>query len=61
MEVHAFESQHWDGRGGQICESEARPVYIVGSRPARATHSDPVSKQTKTLRDGEPCAVRSRW
>jgi hypothetical protein len=37
-------SQHLGGRGRQISEFEARLVYKVSSRTARATQRNPASK-----------------
>jgi hypothetical protein len=39
-----FESQHLGGRGRWISEFEASLVYRVSSRTARATQTNPVSK-----------------
>ena len=40
------------GRQRQVdfCEFEASMVYIVSSRPARATQRDPVSKQNQSVK-----------
>ena len=40
-------NQHSGGRGRQISEFEASVVYRVNSRIARATQSNPVSKNKK--------------
>ena len=48
MVVHAFNpSQHSRGRARWISEFEARLVYRVSSRTAKATQRNPVSKIQK--------------
>jgi hypothetical protein len=46
--AHAFDPKHLGGRGKWISELEASLVYRVSSRTARATQSNPVSKNKKT-------------